>query len=135
MDVVGDYSFELLKESVSLYSCSNYCREVFLGRCLPIFWSSEFISFTQHEKEISIFVSSKFDDYFKNLPVTKMEDEYRVLKVYQTNHGIEELGIVAQFAKIFMDMEIPILYVNSFSNNYILLPASHLEKLEGMIEF
>jgi hypothetical protein len=137
-----DYSLELLNETVVIFSCHHSLRFNILGHLIPFLYEDSFLSFTQHGEEISIFISSKHKDLFNKIPtVIKMFNEnndlqeYNVLKLYQINHQISELGIVSQFSNAFKEMEIPIIYVNSFSNNFILIPKEELHKLEGLIEF
>jgi len=58
-----------------------------------------------------------------------MPETYQALRVYQNDHGINELGVVSKLAKFFSDAEVSILYVNSFNNNFILVPTSEIGRL------
>jgi len=89
----------------------------------------------------TIIISNKYKDIVDQTLLRALYNEetgemmeYCVLKVFQTNHQISELGIVNQFSSIFKDLEIPILYINSFSNNFILIPDYMLWKLKSVID-
>jgi hypothetical protein len=131
-----EYSLELLHDEIYLYSFRPEYKTQVLGKILPILWENDFLSMTQHDNEISVFMSSKHLYLLDDLHfICKMNEPYRVLRLYQINHQIDELGVVAKFAETFKNMEIPILYINSFSNNYVLIPSKDLSKLDGLIEY
>lgn len=131
-----DYSLELLPDIIHLYNVHPQFKTTVLGAILPLLWEDEFFSITQSNDEVSFVIHSKYDAKLQKLNcVYKLEQEYRVVKLYQVNHQIDELGIVAQFATTFKEYGIPILYINSFSNNFILIPSCELHKLDGLIEF
>ena len=132
-----DYSLELLNDTIFLYQVHIQFKNRVLGVILPLLWQDDFFSITQSNQEFSFFLSSKHDHTISSQLniVQKMEQEYKVLKLYQVNHQIDELGVVAQFASTFQKMDIPILYINSFASNFILIPIDEIPKLDGMIEF
>jgi len=128
-----NYSFELLSQDVCLYSCAVQDKAYMLGWLMPILLRSSFFSVTQSDTECSFIFDA---DHRKEIPVKQLqkimclssiEQTFRVLKVYQTNHQVNEQGIVAHFATQFNQLEVPILYINSFANNYILIPTDRLD--------
>jgi hypothetical protein len=141
-----DYFFELLKENVFLLKADVRHKSYILGSMLPILWNNEFISLTIEGNELSMFLSTKYKELIKEtekngFQFTKVYNEeldqiqeYSVLKVFQSTHQISESGIVNHFSSMFKNLDIPILYINSFSNNYILIPRELLFKLKGIID-
>lgn len=84
---------------------------------------TEFVSFTQTNDEVSLFISksllnSKEKEFYK---VTKDQPKYFSLQFYNNKSGINYTGIVYKISEIFSDINIPIIYVNSYDNNYILI--------------
>ena len=136
MSIQDDYSFEWLDEDVVLYRANIDNKCVMLGHILPLLWSKDFFSITQCDTEFSFFISARFRVTIDALRLCSTVDgTYKALKVYQINHQINELGIVAKFAHFFEELEIPILYINSFNNNIILVPSTHVSQLDHIAPF
>jgi hypothetical protein len=108
-----DYTVELQDEEIILCYCNAQHKSLILGTILPMLWSSDFFSITQIDTEFSFFVNKKkYEAMMKQIsspiPVSTIECSYYPLKVYQVNHQINELGIVARIAQRFQELEIPI---------------------------
>ena len=119
--LLEDYCLELQPDEVLLCHTNIKYKKHVLGAILPLMWSSDFFSFTQTDDEFSFFISARFRGMLSECTsyVHILDTTYKVLKAYQINHQINELGIVAKFAQHFEQLEIPILYVNSFNSNII----------------
>jgi hypothetical protein len=133
--MLDNFYLELLQDKVFLYNFNPMYKKEILGFIVPILLDEHFFNITQNESEYSIFLSTKHCKEIEKFPyLNKAEDEYSILRIYQNEHGINEHGIVYQLSKLFYEKSIPILYINSFNNNYILLPTKHLDELHEWIE-
>ena len=126
----NDFNLDVLDDVICLYTLHPRKKQAVLGYLLPILLSDDFFSITQSTDEVSLMVSNKYQHEMSRLcNLSSMPDSYQALRVYQTSHGINELGVVSKLAKFFSDSGISILYVNSFNNNFILVPTSDMSRL------
>ena len=141
--MLDNFYLELLNDTVYLYSFDINYKKSILSSLLHVLLNDKFFSMTQSEKEFSLFISSKLNDVISELNnykdhlyrINRIIDEYSVLRIYQYTHSINEHGIVFRLSKIFYEKNIPILYVNSYSNNYVLIPTMEIKELEEWIEY
>ena len=133
------FYLELLNDKVYLYSFDITYKNSILSSLLPVLLNDTFFSITQSENEFSLFLSTKSTDIINELNnygfINHINDEYSVLRIYQDTHNINEHGIVYRLSKIFYEKNIPILYVNSYNNNYIIIPTSAIKELDEWIEY
>lgn len=87
----------------------------------------EFVSLTLNNDEISLFVDDKHVPDITSVNYT-IEKGYKVIRVYDYNDGIENIGVVSKLSSLLSSNNIPILYVNSYNNNYILVKDNYLDK-------
>ncbi len=119
--MLENFYLELLPDKVYLYSFDINYKKNILSLLLPVLLNDTFFSMTQSEKEFSLFLSSSSVDIINELNncgfVNHIDDEYSVLRIYQDTHNINEHGVVYKLSKLFFEKGVPILYVNSYSNN------------------
>ena len=135
--MIPNFYLELLPEPVYLFSVPMEYKTNLIGYILPILMdNTKFFNISNQDNEFSLFLSkSKESEIIRNLPyVHRIDDEFSVLRIYQDTHAINEHGVVYNLSKHFFEKSIPILYVNSFSNNYILVPSKHIDELQDWIE-
>jgi hypothetical protein len=91
------------------------------------------LTFTKHEPDISIFVDYSIAEYIikyvsaNNLDTYSKDDNYIAIRIYDTHDGIDHIGIVSHISSIFAKCQIPILYINNYDNNYILIKEKYLD--------
>lgn len=97
---------------------------------------TRFISYTKSCEEVSIIL----DDYsmdisdLGNIDTINIEPTiYKVLQIFECSSGIDHVGIVASLSKFFSGNHIPILYLNTYNNNYILYPESLEKTVDSVI--
>ena len=56
--------------------------------------------------------------------------EILVIKVNHYCHQINDVGVVREISDFFNTINIPIIYINSFNNNYILIDSEYLPTFE-----
>ena len=84
---------------------------------------NKFLSFTQSEDEVSLFVDSNFvmecdSNILRNLSI---RHGFKLIQICEDQCGIDHIGIVAEIATVFSANGLSILYVNTFNNNFILI--------------
>lgn len=122
------YSLELLPNDISLMTIQTTDNDKIITQLLKhVFFSTDpiFYSLTVGNDEISLFIDTKIAHLIKDAhPI----DNYRLIRVFDENNGVSLIGIVSKISTIFAANEIPILYVNSFNNNYVLLKNADIDK-------
>jgi hypothetical protein len=108
-----------LDNSINLYHF-NICHKkdillIILQFLLPN--KDIFFSLTINDDEISIICDS-FIDGIKNYRCIKISDDY---------DNINYVGIVKKISTLLTEINIPILYINSFNNNFIIVETKFFE--------
>jgi len=67
------------------------------------------------------------DDLFREQSVVYDPREYTVFNLHEDIPGIDHVGIVNYISGIFMEKEIPLLYINTYSYNLILISDDYIE--------
>lgn len=134
--MIDDFSLELLHDTVYLYSFLPEYKLEILGKCLPVLLGSSFFHILQSDTEFSFFISPEYAKSIEDYSfLQRTHDEYCILRIYQSANAINEYGVVYRLSKHFFEKRIPILYSNSYNNNYIFVPKKHLNELDDWIEY
>jgi len=87
------------------------------------------------EDEITLYKFSGDDDQiFDSICTIRDPREYNVINIHEDLPGIDHIGIVHKISGYFVENEIPLLYINTFSYNLILISDEHLEKALNVLE-
>ena len=131
------FHLEVLNEPICLlfFNKREYTRVTYMLMKEVIFQDTyKFFSFTVCDDEISVFLDQNIVDRFINKNdhtyqyPNAVDRDYRAIRVYDSIDGVSHIGIVSKISTILATCNIPILYVNSYNNNYILVPDSELER-------
>jgi len=90
-----------------------------------------FYSLTESDDEISLLIDEL---HLEKLTNNWEGNKYYVaLRIVETNGFMEQAGLISRMANIFAELEIPILYITSYNNNYILLEEEYMDKAQKNI--
>lgn len=94
--------------------------------------SCKFITYTKSVSEVSIIIE---ESYLKNFSDKVVVDpvDYNILQIYENTSGCGHIGIVSHISNLFSQNSIPILYLNTFNNNYILYPSELNYKIRTIL--
>ncbi len=130
--LLTDYNIEILDQPIKIYYFNPKNKKELLGHIIPILYEDSFFNITQSNDEISLFVSSNIN--LSCVPELVSDNkEYNVIKINYSYHQIDDIGVVHEISKIFNSLKIPILYINSFNNNFILIPKNNIIEIEKYI--
>ena len=87
--------------------------------------NNKFYSITKEQttNKISLFIEEC--DEIKELDY---DDIYNILSIYSCDNQINNYGIVYSISNVFTKYNIPIIYINTFSENLILINENDFEK-------
>ena len=126
---------EILSNNINLYSFHLEDKKNILFTLFLLSFNEKniFISFTNHDSELSIICDNVIEKYLdKHINYTVLKN-YKCIRIYDTADNINNIGIVSKISTLLKDNNIPILYINSFNNNFILFEDQLLEKIISII--
>jgi hypothetical protein len=137
MFIINDMSLycEILSNNINLYSFHLDDKKNILLTLLELTLLEKniFMSYTNNDTELSIFCDQILDKYIdKNIYYTVLKN-YRCIRIYDTTDNINNIGIVSKISTLLKENNIPILYINSFNNNYILFEHHYINKIINII--
>lgn len=105
--------------------------------------NSNFITYTKSENEFSIILDEKCLSIFsveEKSMVNIDPNTYFILQIFEDyyspndycENGINHVGVVTRLSRIFSDNNIPILYINSYNNNYILFSEEYKMNIKNL---
>jgi hypothetical protein len=53
---------------------------------------------------------------------------YHIINIHEDIPGIDHIGIISRISRLFSEKEIPILYVNTYSYNLVMVASEWMEK-------
>lgn len=138
------FYMEILDSKVSLISIDEKeFKNLFYDLSIALFHKdtkNKFFSYTVTNNEISLFIDQELlsKDFLVKViypHVSLMyEDTYKVLQICEHGSGISHIGIVEKISSIFAKHNIPILYVNSVYNNYILVKEHDISNIIDILK-
>ncbi len=130
------FSLEILHDTIRIYSFLPTFKKDIIGYVLPLLYEDSFFNITQCYDEISLFISKDIGMKIEGFPfITSTNEDFRVIKLYHDQHKINDTGIVSEISNYFSSLNIPILYVNSFNNNFVIVHSKDIDKLKDFIEY
>ena len=103
--------------------------------------SDHFFSLTSTEDELSLVTDSSLlktlrsaDKLVEIEDYNALKDSYRILQFHEGMSGISHTGVVEYLSKLFSKENIPIIYINTYNNNFILVASSDFKKCETILK-
>ena len=87
-----------------------------------------FYNINEGDNELSLIIDTKMEEYYKKINCVYFPDLYRVIQVHENCSGIEHIGIVSEISSLFTDINVSIMYVNTYNNNFILVKDKDYNK-------
>lgn len=130
--LLSHYHFEIIKDTVKLYYSNIIFKKEIIGHIIPLLYTDSFFNISHDGDELSLFIPSTFD--VSNIKcLYSQASEFSVIKVNQDSHQINDVGVVREISDFFNTLNIPIIYINSFNNNYILIDTENLPIFEKVL--
>ncbi len=100
-----------------------------------------FFSVTSTDDELSLITEKQLlDEAIKTNKISTYDDyhssceTYRVLQFHECGSGITHTGIVQYLSKLFSTENIPIIYINTYNNNFIIITSSNFDKCNRLLK-
>ena len=131
---LDQYNLELVDHKVKLFRFypDLNSKKSLIGFILPYFYTSKFFNITQDENEFTLILDEESAIELQQQPMIQpflhqTNDSFYILKIFDEKERINEPGIVCKISRIFAEHQIPILFINSFSQNFVFIPEDKLE--------
>lgn len=125
------FSSTVLKDKVRIYRFTN---EQYYSHYREFITCNQIMCQTFLDDEITLFkYVGKDDDLFQSLSDLYDPREYHVINLHEDMPGIDHIGIVHGISGHFVRNEIPLLYINTFSYNLILVSDEYIEKAISLL--
>jgi hypothetical protein len=88
------------------------------------------------ENEITVFKYIDDDDeLFEKHSVIFDPRSYNIINIYEDIPGIDHIGIVNYISSLFLKEDIPLIYINTFSYNLILISDDYIDQVKNILKF
>jgi len=124
------FSVTLLPGHIRLYKCN---REEFQRIVRHKFYNitKDILCQTMLDDEITFYLHVLEDNaathaVFQSICSTNDIRTYRIIDIHEDMPGIDHVGIIYRISKRFVERHIPILYINTYGHNMVLILSEHL---------
>ena len=125
------FSVTLLPGTIRLYKCT---REQFQGIVRHRFYdiTNDILCQTMLDDEVTFYFhvlekNAASHAVFQSICVHDPRS-YRAIDIHEDVQGIDHIGIIYQISKRFVDKQIPILYINTYGHNIVLVLEEYLPR-------
>ena len=128
---MNKFSIEILEEKVKLYKCSREEYKNILSK-YKLYNTDDILCHTQLKDEITLYhiINNQEENKTNNHILSKLciSDHriYNVINIYEDIPGIDHVGIIHNISKLFLEENIPILYINTYGHNIILVSDENI---------
>jgi hypothetical protein len=126
------FSVTLLPDCVRLYTCSKSVFEQTVHPHQMYRIHTDILGITLLQDEITFYMYVKSDDNINtenHLLLRRITTHdprlYHVFDIHEDIPGIDHVGIIHNISRYFLEKQIPILYVNTYGHNLILVSEDH----------
>jgi hypothetical protein len=119
---MSTFSIDFLDQKVKIYKMKFSIKSV---NIMSEIWIKD---------EITVYkYVGKDDDLFEKHAISTDHQEYNIINIYEDCPGITHVGIVYYISRLFYKSDIPLLYINTFSFNLILVSDEYIEKAKEIL--
>jgi hypothetical protein len=126
------FSIRILPEKTKIYKCNiEEYKNIFNKYKLYI--DEDILCKTILEDEVTFyyFLKNNEENHYSNYILSKIcisdPRKYSVINIYEDIPGIDHVGIIYQISRLFLEKNIPILYINTYGHNLILVSEDYID--------
>jgi ACT domain len=71
-------------------------------------------------------------DFFKKMCVNEDPRSYIIINIHEDCPGIDHVGIIHHISGYFLKKQIPILYINTYGHNLVLVSEEYLSQVQDI---
>lgn len=126
----SNFNLYAINNIVALVRIPKNLKDMYMKNIVELLFykDNKFVTFSECQDEISIILDQSLITPFENNYDVQIMKDFKVMQIYEDQHGINHIGIVNKISGIFTQNNIPILYINTFNNNFILTSSNDYDK-------
>jgi len=128
---MNKFSVTLLPGLIRLYTCNRVeLQHIIRHRFYDV--SRDILCQTMLDDEITFYLrvldgNAASHAVFQSICITDPRP-YRAIDIHEDVPGIDHIGIIYQISRRFVEKEIPILYINTYGHNIVLVVEEYIAK-------
>lgn len=131
------FSIRILPEKARIYKCNKDEYKNIIEK-YKLYNDDDILCRTILEDEVTFYYFLKNDDHnnnkenhyihyiFSKICVSDPR-QYTIINIYEDIPGIDHVGIIYNISRLFLEKNIPILYVNTYGHNLIIISEEYLD--------
>jgi hypothetical protein len=110
------------------FSVSFLDKKVKIYKLIQNIYSRNIMCYSNIEDEITVYKYVSDDDSLFELNSIVFDPrEYNIINIHEDIPGIDHVGIVNYISSLFMKENVPLLYINTYSYNLILISDEYIQ--------
>lgn len=129
---MNKFSVKILRDKIKLYK-SNRDEYKNIIEKYSLYEQDDILCKTILEDEVTLYYYIKKEDEqnkYSHYILSKIclcdTREYTVVNIYEDLPGIDHVGIIYNISRLLLEKNIPILYINTFGHNLVLISEEYI---------
>ena len=128
---MNKFSIEILPSKIKLYKCTRDEYKNIIDK-YNLYNDEDILCKTMIEDEITFYyhIRNDKDNRYIHYILSKIcvsdTREYTVINIFEDLPGIDHVGIIYNISRILLEKNIPILYINTFGHNLVLISDEYI---------
>lgn len=130
---MNKFSIRIMPDKLKLYKCSREEYKNIISK-YNLYNIDDVLSKTFLEDEITIYylIKNTTENHYNHHILSKIcvtdPRPYTIINIYEDIPGIDHVGIIHKISSLFLENNIPILYINTYGHNIILVADEYIDK-------
>ncbi len=137
---MNKFSVTFLNEKAHLYKMNRVNFSEFYLKHNTYFLRNDILCQTILENECTFYVYERENDIcnslihnlFKEHCETSDPRSYLIINIHEDCPGIDHVGIIHHISGYFLKKQIPILYINTYGHNLVLVSEEYLSQVQDI---
>lgn len=133
------FSVTFLEKRVRLYTCNKEVYNNLFLQYKSFCTSDDILCQTMLNDEITFYVYEKNDDIANSInhhifqKICTVDPRlYVIINIHEDVPGIDHIGIIYHISGYFLKKHIPILYINTYGHNLVLVSEEYLSQVQNI---
>jgi len=130
---MNKFSVLILPSKIKLYKCTKDEYKNIISK-YSLYNEEDILCKTMLEDEVTFYYNLKDhkDNSYVHYVLSKIcvsdTRQYTVINIFEDLPGIDHVGIIYNISRLFLKENIPILYINTYGHNLILVSEEYLNR-------
>jgi hypothetical protein len=137
---MNKFSVSILSEKIKIYKCSREDFNDIIIKHKIYSFNKDILCQTFLKDEITLYMytDDSRENQISHFLLTKIciSDQriYNIIDIHEDVPGLDHVGIINMISQRFLEKKIPILYVNTFGHNIVLVSEEYMEDVVAILK-